>query len=261
MSMRPTRRGFAAFGAGRRAVAALLLGAIPAAIPAQVPAGPGFLLGAPEGTFTLRGGWALASARSDVFSFTTERLTLDRGDFSSPAIAADLAFPITGRMDLVVSGAFQGTTKKSEFRGFIDNNDQPIEQRTMFDRVPLTMSVKRYLTDRGRSIGRLAWVPSRFSPYIGAGGGVVWYRFKQVGDFIDFNSNTLDVFPATLESDGWAPTVHALAGGEWNLSPRLAAVTEARYEWAHAPLSSDFTGFGRIDLSGLSTTAGIVVRF
>ena len=259
--MRPTRGRLAAFSGARRAVAAVLLGAIPAAIPAQVPAGRGFLLGTPEGTFTLRGGWALASARSDVFSFTTERLTLDRGDFSSPAIAADLSFPINRRTDLVISGAFQGTTKRSEFRAFIDNNDQPIEQRTMFDRVPLTVSVKRYLTNRGRSIGRLAWIPSRFSPYIGAGGGIMWYRFKQVGDFIDFNSGTLDVFPATLASDGWAPTVHALAGGEWNLSPRLAAVTEARYEWAHATLSKDFSGFGRIDLSGLSTTAGIVVRF
>ncbi len=67
-----------------------------------------------------------------------------------------------------------------------------------------------YLADPGRSIGRFAWIPNRFAPYVGAGGGAMWYRFRQEGDFIDFD--TLKVFPDTFDSDGWTPTVHGVRG-------------------------------------------------
>jgi len=241
----------------RRWVGLAAMAAVP--LGAQVGDGNGFLIGTPSGSFTLRGGWALASAHSDVFSFTTQHLTLDRGDFSAPALDVDLAFRARPRTDIVFSTAIAATRKRSEFRDLIDNNDQPIEQTTSFVRVPVTLSVKQYLTNRGRSIGRLAWIPSRLVPYVGVGGGAMYYDFKQHGDFVDFE--TMDVFGAQLESKGWGPTAHALAGGELTISPRFAIVTEARYVWSKAKLGRDFSGFDRIDLSGLSTTAGVAVRF
>jgi hypothetical protein len=249
-----------AFGPLRRFGAAALLIAAPfVGTSGQVAAGRGFLLGAPDGTLTFRGGWGLATASSDIFSFTTDNLTLNRRDFSSPTFGADLGFDILSRTDLVMSVGYAGVYRRSEFRHFIDNNHLPIEQNTRFLRVPLTVSVRQYLTTRGRSVGRLAWIPARFSAYVGAGGGATYYRFKQAGDWIDFTDNS--VFPATLQSDGWTPSAHVLVGGEWSLSARFSAVTEARYERAHATLSNDFTNFAPIDLSGFSTTAGIAVRF
>ena len=87
----------------------------------------------------------------------------------------------------------------------------------------------------------------------------MWHRFKQTGDFIDFKTN--DVFNAILESSSWSPTMHALGGAELTMSPRFALVGEARYTWSKAKLADDFSGFQPIDLSGISTTAGIAVRF
>ena len=244
----------------RRLIGAALLVAAPMSAGAQVASGPGFLLGMPDGSLTVRGGWALASAGSDIFSFTTDQLTLNRRDFSSPTFGTDLAFRVLSRTDVVFSVDYDGMRKQSEFRNFIDNDHHPINQNTQFIRVPLEASVRQYLTTRGRSIGKLAWVPARYSLYVGAGGGFAWYRFRQQGDWIDFKTN--DVFSSTMQSDGWTPTAHVLVGGEWNLSARFAVVTEAKYQRAHAPLStSDFQGFEPIDLSGLSTTAGITVRF
>jgi hypothetical protein len=229
-------------------------------IQAQVPGGNGFLLGAPDGALTLRGGWSLPSAGSDIFSFTTNQLTINRSDFHSPLIGADLSFHLLSRTDIVYSVEYSGMNRGSEFRHFIDNNHQPIQQSTALFRVPQTLSVKQYLTDRGRSVGQLAWIPARFAVYVGAGGGITWYRFKQHGDWIDFTDNS--VFPATMQSEGWTGVAQILAGGEWSLSERFAAVTEARYLRSHATMDpSDFTGFAPIDLSGFSTTAGIAVRF
>lgn len=225
----------------------------------QVGDGDGFLIGTPRANLAIRGGWALAAAHSDLFSFTTNQLTLDRGDFSSPALDVDFGIRLAKRTDLLFSAGVAETRKKSEFRRFIDNNDRPIEQQTQYARVPLTLSVKQYLLDRGRSIGRLAWVPSRIAPYVGAGGGFMWYDFRQQGDFVDFQ--TLDVFPSTLESKGWTPMAHAFVGAEVSISPRLGIVTETRYVRASSNLSADFSNFSAIDLSGFSTTAGLTVRF
>jgi hypothetical protein len=226
---------------------------------AQVAEGEGYLVGPPTGSITVRGGWAAASANSDLFSFTTNNLTLNRGDFSSPTVGTDLAFRIRPRTDLVFSATWAGISKGSAFRNLIDNNDLPIEQHTKFDRVPVTVSVKEYLRDRGRSIGRLAWIPTRVAPYVGAGAGYEWYRFEQTGDWVDFNTN--DVFTASMSSSGWSPTANVFAGAEFSIDPRFAVVTEARYGWSRSSLSGDFSGFNRIDLSGFSTTAGIAVRF
>jgi len=222
-------------------------------------AGNGFLFGAPMGSFTLRGGWALARAHSDLFAFTTEQLTLDRGDFSSPDIEADLAFRVAARTDVVISTGLSGMNRRSEFRHFIDNNDLPIEQTTTFVRVPITLGIKQYLTSTGRSIGRFAWIPSRAAPFVGGGGGVMYYKFRQDGDFIDFR--TTNVFPSIYASDGWTRTAYATAGLDYSLGPRFALTTEARYLWSNAELSRDFSGFEHLDLSGLSTTVGLAVRF
>jgi hypothetical protein len=41
----------------------------------------------------------------------------------------------------------------------------------------------------------------------------------------------------------------------------MGLVTEARYERARAPMSSDFVGFDRIDLSGFTLSTGLHLRF
>jgi hypothetical protein len=45
------------------------------------------------------------------------------------------------------------------------------------------------------------------------------------------------------------------------LAPRLVVTTEARYAWASAEMQEDFSGFDRIDLSGLTATVGLKIRF
>lgn len=237
--------------------------ALPATTRAQ-DTGKGFLFGTPIGSLTLSGGWAGARASSDLFAFTTRNLTVDRGDFSAPTFGADLAFRVHGRTQLVFSADATSMSKGSEFRDFIDNNDRPIEQTTSFRRVPLSVSVKQYLTTPGRSIGRLAWIPAQAAFYVGAGGGVQYYQFKQSGDFIVLDSTAtdyLDVFNDEYVSKGWAPLGQALAGVDYTLTPRFALNVEGRYVWSSASLSRDFSGFQRLDLSGFTTTAGITVRF
>jgi hypothetical protein len=94
--------------------------------------------------------------------------------------------------------------------------------------------------------------------WIGAGAGTMYYSFKQHGDFVDFNNN--NVFNAELVSESWTPAAQGLAGAEFTLTPMLGLTTEARYMWAKGPVSHDFSGFDKIDLSGVSATVGLTFR-
>ncbi|HEU4720043.1 MAG TPA: outer membrane beta-barrel protein [Gemmatimonadaceae bacterium] len=237
-------------------VAALLAGA--ATSSSAQSAGDGYLFHSPNVTLTVRGGYSLANARSDVFDDVTRDLTLDRGDFSGFTVGGDLNAHMTDRLDVVFSAGFSRSKHKSEFRDFVDNNDQPIEQTTTFERVPVTANLRLNLAAPGRTIGHLAWVPSRIVPYVGAGIGAMRYRFKQEGDFVNFVTN--GVFPAVLLAEEWTLVGQGMAGLDYNVSPQLGISFDARYLHARGDLGPSFKGYERIDLSGVTATVGLSVR-
>ena len=244
--------------------AAVFVPAVVAILAVAAPArgqdsGEGFRFHPPSGSWSLRGGFAMPSAGSDVFSYTTSNFTVSRGDFRALDLGGELSFSVASRLDLVFDVSYSGMNKGSEYRAFVDNNNQPIEQSTGFQRTPVTVNARYYLTDRGRQVGRLAWVPNRVVPYVGAGLGMMYYEFDQKGDFID--TGTLAVNNDALHSAGWASMAQALAGVEWSMGPGWALRTEARYLTASAALGSDYQGFHRIDLSGMTSSVGFFIRF
>jgi len=229
-------------------------------VAAQEGSGKGFLFGAPAGSISIRGGYAGASASSDLFSQVTTDLSINRGDFSSLGYGADLSFALRPRLDLVFSADISGMEKKSDFREWQDNAGKPIEQTTSFGRQSYTASLKYYLLPYGRTLGKFAWVPSRYAPWVSAGVGRTSYTFKQTGDFIDFKQNN-KVFRDTFSSSEWGNTALIAAGLDWNLTQRFALTTQAKYLWGKADLGLDFSGFQPIDLSGIGMTGGLAIRF
>ena len=221
-------------------------------------AGDGFLFHTPGVSWELYGGFDRATASSDVFAFVTKQLTLTRGDFSSATFGTNFAIRVSPTNDIVFDASFTNVARNSEFRDWVDQNNAPIQQTTSLSRVPVTLSVKHYLASRGRAIGRFAWIPAPRATYVGAGAGLMRYRFHQIGDFIDFQ--TLNVFPDEFEATGWTPVLHAFAGMDLSLTGHFLVTGEARYTWARGRMGRDYVGFNRIDLSGISATAGITIR-
>jgi opacity protein-like surface antigen len=236
--------------------------AIPVVSAAAQSSGDGYLFHTPVVTFGIRGGYSSATAGSDVFDDVTRQLTLSKSEFGSLAIGADIGFRITSKLDLTLDAGFSRSSHKSEFRDFVDNNNLPIEQTTTFVRVPLTANLKLHLAPSGRSIGSLAWIPNRFVPYVGAGVGVMRYQFRQAGDFVDFNTNA--VFNTTLDNtpDGphWAFVQQVMAGTEYNFSPMFGLTLDARYLHGRGDLGAAFSGYDKIDLSGVSGSVGLALR-
>lgn len=243
---------------------AMVVGTLAAltAVPLQAQgSGSGFLFQQPTGSFDIRAGYAWPRAGGDLFPFVTDQFTLNRSDFSGPTIGADVAIRVAPQFDAVLAASYTSTTRTSEYRHFVDLNNAPINQTTSFERIPVMASVRAYLTPRGRSVGRFAWVPARFTPYVGAGAGAVYYKFHQQGDFVDVTNNN-NVFAGDFSSSRWTPAAQAMAGIDYSLTPRIALTGEAKYIIASGSVDQQsFTGFNSIDLSGLSTTAGLSFRF
>jgi hypothetical protein len=232
----------------------------PAASAGQRPAdSPDFFLQRPQGSLGLRTGWLFARAGSDLFDFVENQLTIDEGDFDAPAFAVDLAIALTPRVEVVGGFEYSSAKTQSEYRAYVDNNGLPINQSTELSELNLTGSLRFPLVPRGREVSRFAWVPQRFAPYVGAGGGALRYEFEQIGDFVDFID--LDVFPDVFRSTGWTASAHVFGGADIQLYKRLYLSVEGRYLWAADELDSDFIDFDPIDLAGFRVTGGINVLF
>ena len=165
------------------------------------------------------------------------------------------------RTEVVFASGLSLKSAGSEFRKFVDNKDQPIEQTTRLRRVPVTMGVRYALTPPEERLGRLAWVPARLTPWVGGGAGFMNYTFSQIGDFVDFQ--TLNVFKQEYAASGWTPMGYANVGLDVKLSTRIWLTGDIRYSAARAPLDtpgSKFVGFRNIDLSGTAATMGFTVR-
>ena len=224
----------------------------------QGATGDGYFFRRPIFSLTLRGGVDRPIAASQIWNFTTTNLTVNKGDFMAPGYQVDLGIRFSNRTELVVAAGSSQRSAASEFRKFVDNNDKPIEQTTTIKRTPVTVGIRYALKAPEERISRFAWIPSRVTPWVGAGGGAMQYSFSQIGDFVDFQ--TLNVFRQTFSSTGWAPMAYANAGVDVKLSTRLSLTGDLRYSTARAALGGKFVGFDKIDLSGTAATMGFTVR-
>jgi hypothetical protein len=222
-------------------------------------AGDGFLFSEPRVTFSAFGGWAIPRAGSEIFNFVQDELTLTRNDFSGLAGGVELGVRVSPRLDVVIGIDGSGSSGRAEFRDWVGADDLPIEQDTDFSRMTLGAGVKAYLAPRGRAISQLAWIPQSIVPWVGAGGGVMWYDFEQRGEFVDYE--TYDIFEDYFRSSGGAPTAWLSGGFDMSLAARWFVTTQARYQWASSDMSRDFIDFDAIDLSGFRASVGLGLRF
>ena len=157
--------------------AALALGL---ALPAYAQhGGDGYLFHAPNVRLSIRGGYDHANANSDVFDQAIQDLSLNKSDFSGLTFGGEAAIALSSRFDLSLDVGYSRAQKGSDFRHFEDNNNLPIEQTTTFQRAPLMANVRFYLSPPGRTVGRLAWIRTRWFPGLvraGARCGIVSSR-------------------------------------------------------------------------------------
>jgi hypothetical protein len=220
---------------------------------------PDFLFGPPKGSVSLRGSRLFARAGSDWYDFVSDQLTLSKKDFNAPAFAFDVAVSLAPRIDATAGVEVSQASRGSEYRHLVDNNRLPIEQTTRLRQANVTAGVRLALTERGRQVSSLVWVPRRVTPYVTAGGGMMHFDLQQSGDFVDFVD--LSVFSDVFRSKGWTPTAHAGGSVDIRLTRHLYGTVDGRYLWAAGDLGADWIDFEKIDLAGFRVSAGVSLLF
>ena len=227
----------------------------------------GFFFESPQAQFTFRAGSLMPRAQSDIFDFMTNELTLDRSDFRRPYLAVDFAALVGNHADVVFGVAWSESSTSSEFRDWEGADGMPIPQVTQLMTVPATLSIRARPLARGRTVADYAWLPARFSPYVGGGVGYTWYRLEQEGEFLNVsaceaNPDTgCDIFVQNYVSRAGGITAHALAGAEFWIAPRVALTAEGRYTRGSAALSQHFRNWDSIDLTHFDAGLGLSVRW
>ncbi|HXE79970.1 MAG TPA: outer membrane beta-barrel protein [Vicinamibacterales bacterium] len=228
-----------------------LAGSLAASAPAQAQ---DQTFGVTLGYFALRGedgrvdGDVLNANRCIDVTFACEPLFFEVSDFNGATIGAEWLIGITEFLEAGASIGFQQRTVPSIYDLVTFPDGSEIEQDLKLRIVPVTATIRFLPTGRG----------SGFQPYIGAGVGLLNWRYSETGEFVDVFTD--EIFAASFSESGttFAPII--LGGVRAPVADVWLIGGEVRWQRADAPLPEDFVG-ERIDLGGLTFQAVFGYRF
>jgi opacity protein-like surface antigen len=196
--------------------------------------------------FRLWAGEFLPAFGGSYWNDNFRNFTASRSDFQDVIGGGDFIFHFDRYSALMISASFYNGATNEAYRGFADQNNNPIFHRTSID---ISSGTAAYAFFPAGTHGPVI-------PYLGAGIGVYGWRLHENGDFIDFTNNN-QIFGARFAESGAAFGYFFLAGLEVPVTRHMAFLIDGRYTEAHANLGGDFNGFGRLDLSGGQVVGGL----
>ena len=203
----------------------------------------------PNGQFRFRFGLFEPTGSSDGWDGIFEGFTGQPSDLQDFVWGTDLMWR-TGRNTGLLFGLswYDGATT-SAYEDWVAGDGSEVRHTTRLRLWDLTAAfIYRFPTGGVR-------------PYLGLGGGFVWYDLTDEGYFIDFGSPDLPVIWAWYGASGNTFEAFGLAGLDIPLGSRWSFFVEGRYRWASDELGQDYAGFGELDLSGWEATGGFGFYF
>jgi hypothetical protein len=234
---------------GAALMVALLAGALPAE--ARSRRDRGYDRYGSEQSFRLRLGMLTPEGDSDFFDDVEFDFTGGVDELEDVVGGADYIFDVQRHVGLMLSADYFEGQQDQSYRDFVDNRGNRITHTTTLEITPLTAGI----------FVKLAPQDSPIVPYVGAGGGIYAWRYREAGDFIDFSDPDRPVFTDTLEDTGSALGYYLLAGLEVPLSSYFSFLAEARWDRADDELGGDFENLGTLDLSGRRVMGGLAWHF
>ncbi len=217
-----------------------------ALIASAVPAAAQQTFNLSLGYFTPRG--EDARVEGDVLNANRNFLAFDIRDFNGATVGAEWLIPIGDYIEGGIGVGFSRRTVASVYNDFVDVDGTEIEQDLRLRLVPIAFTFR--LLPLGRS--------SKVQPYIGAGLGIINWRYSESGEFIDFGAGR-EVFRDQYVADG-SKTGPVVLGGIRYGGEAVSVGGEVRYHSADAELDDRFAG-PAIDLGGWTYQMTVGVRF
>jgi opacity protein-like surface antigen len=167
-------------------------------------------------------------------------------DLEDTNFGADFILRLNPYWGLMFGGSYYTGSTTGAYRNFSDDTNSAIRHDTTLDIGSFTVGAVVHFAPG-----------SIVNPYLGAGAGIYDYRLHENGDFIDFSQTTLPIFRSFDTASGTTFGGYALAGLDFRVAHSVSLFVEGRYTMASKDLSGDFSGLGKIDLSGASVNGGV----
>ena len=189
-----------------------------------------------------------ARPSGDVLVKNLDFLAFDIKDFSGPSFGAEWITAVGDKFDAGLGVSFYQRSVPTVYASFVNANGSEIEQTLKLRVIPFSATV-RFLP-MGHHHG--------VEPYVGAGVGVLSYRYSEAGQFL---ATDRSIFRGDFAGSGTAVGPVIVVGirvpvGSWGVGGEL------RYQSAEGmlPADQDFAGT-KIDLGGLTYAFTINIRF
>jgi hypothetical protein len=197
-------------------------------------------------------------AESSLFRDDASLYTVDpKSDFDSFYGGAEFSFKVARNVELGFHVDGFGKGVNTHYRDYTRPNGGEIFQTLHLEEIPIGFSIRIVPTSRHAKV----------APFLAVGADLIYWKYREYGDFIDFSDPTLPVSSDSFVSDGVKGGLHGSGGVRFFLNHDFAIVAEGRYLWAPlVTMGGDFAPNGpglenQIDLSGWSATIGLHIRF
>lgn len=197
------------------------------------------------GYFTVRG--QDARVAGDVLNANRNFLTFDVKDFNGASIGGEWLVPVGRYLEAGAGLGFTRRTVPAFYTRLVNRDGSEIDQDLRLRMVPAAFTFRLLPLGEDRA----------FQPYLGAGLGVIAWRYSESGQFVDTRDNT--IFNNSYVASGTQSGPIAMGGIRF-AGDTAAAGMEIRYQGAEADLPAPFAG-SKIDLGGWSYLFTVGLRF
>lgn len=198
------------------------------------------------GYFALRG--LDARPVEDVLVQDLNYHAFDIHHFNGATVGAEWLLPVSQLFEVGVGVSYYQRTTPAVYLDYVNDNGAEIAQDLKLRIVPITGLVRFIPTGRRAAV----------QPYVGAGIGVLVWRYSETGQFIDQGGG---VFNGNFVGSGTSIGPVVVGGVRFPVSTGFAFGGEIRYQHAEGSLNrTDFNG-SKIDLGGFTYQGTFILRF
>lgn len=187
----------------------------------------------------------------DTLLVDLESLAFDISDFNGATVGAEWLIGVSDYLEGGVGVNFYQRTVPSIYRDVTHASGAEIEQDLKLRMIPITATIRFLPLGRGGSV----------EPYVGAGIGIINWRYSEVGEFVDFSDDS--IFRSRYEADGNAVGPVILAGLRAPVADVWTVGGELRWQRAEGDTDAENSGLlgEKIDLGGWSANFTLGIRF
>jgi hypothetical protein len=189
-----------------------------------------------------------ARVDGDVLFNDQNFFLFDLGAFKGGTFGAEWLIALNDRVEVGLGVGLYAKTVPSTYAQVVNLNGAEIEQRLKLRIAPFTASFRLLPFGRDAAV----------QPYIGAGVGVLSWRYTETGDFVDFDGF---IFHDRFVGSGSTAAPLILGGLRFPIG-RVDLGAEIRRQYGEGDLDPfDFAGATKVDLGGYSYLATVNIRF